>query len=286
MGARRQEEEEEEEEDNNAEHAESAEKKEKKEKQLGLAAQTSSKSMPRQSRHIRDDTNRRSIGMSRARLWTTLTLAGLVGLCWSGLAMAQETPTPPAPPAGGDTAQRGNRQRPTAEEMRQRMEEYRKRAADQLRQSLGASEDEWKVLQPLIEKVQGLQRSSRGGMMRAGIGGFGGMGGFGNFGGRTRGTRGARDANTSAAATPPAPPAPTNPDGTPRELTAVEKQTTALNDVLKNKDASPTQITEALTALRTARAKGLQELTQAREELKKVVTAQQEAMLVLMGLLE
>jgi hypothetical protein len=69
-------------------------------------------------------------------------------------------------------------------------------------------------------------------------------------------------------------------------LTEVEKKTTALNDVLKNKDASPTQITEALTALRTARAKGQQGLTQAREELKKVVTAHQEAMLVLMGLLE
>jgi len=228
--------------------------------------------------------------MSRARLWTALAMAALVGLCWSGLAMAQETPpAPPAPPAGGDTAQPGGRQRPSAAEMSQRMEEWRKRAADQLRQSLGASEDEWKVLQPLIEKVQNLQRSTRGGMMRAGIGGFGAMGGFGNVGGRTRGGRGNRDANTSAPATPPAavtPPAPTNPDGTPRELTEVEKKTTALNDVLKNKDASPTQITEALTALRTARAKGQQGLTQAREELKKVVTAHQEAMLVLMGLLE
>jgi hypothetical protein len=167
--------------------------------------------------------------------------------------------------------------------MRQRMEEWRKRAADQQRQNLGATEDEWKVLQPLIEKVQNLQRSSRGGMMRGGIGGIGGMGGFGNFGGRTRGGRGNRDANTPAATTPPAP---TNPDGTPRELTEVEKKTTALNDVLKNKDASPTQITEALTALRTARAKDQQGLTQAREELKKVVTAHQEAMLVLMGVLE
>jgi len=224
--------------------------------------------------------------MSRARLWTALAMAALVGLWWSGLVMAQETP--PTPPAGGDTAQPGGRQRPSAAEMSQRMEEWRKRAADQLRQSLGASEDEWKVLQPLIEKVQNLQRSTRGGMMRAGIGGFGGMGGFGNVGGRTRGGRGTRDANSTAGAAPAAatPPAPTNPDGTPRELTEVEKKTTALNDVLKNKDASPTQITEALTALRTARAKDQQGLTQAREELKKVVTAHQEAMLVLMGVLE
>ncbi len=224
--------------------------------------------------------------MSRARLWTTLAMGALVGLCGSGLAMAQDA-TPPAPPAGGGTAQRGDRQRPTAADMQQRMEEWRKRAADQLRQSLGASEDEWKVLQPRIEKVQSLQRSSRGGMMgRGGFSGMGGMGGPGTFGGRTRGSRGSRDANTPAASTTATPPAPTNPDGTPRELTAVEKTTTALNDVMKNKDASPTQITEALTALRAARTKGQQELTQARKSLQEVVTPGQEAKLVLMGVLE
>jgi hypothetical protein len=171
--------------------------------------------------------------------------------------------------------------------MQQRMAEYRKRAADQQRQELGATEDEWKVLQPLIEKVQTLQRSSRGGTS-GGFGGFGGTGGFGNFGGRTRGgpggTRGSRDANsTTPAATTPQ--VRTNPDGTPHELTDIEKATTALNDVLKNKDASPTQIAEALTALRAARAKSQQELDQAREVLKKVLTAKQEAMMVLRGIL-
>jgi len=217
--------------------------------------------------------------MTRARLWTALAMGALVGLCWSGMAMAQAA----GPPAGGDTAQRGNRQRPTAEEMRARMEEWRNRAADQQRVSLGASEEEWKVLQPLIEKVQTLQRSSRGGMMRGGTTGFGG---FGNTGGRTRGTRGTRDANSSTPAVAATPRVPTNPDGTPRELTKVEKATTALNDVLKNKDASPTQITEALTALRTARTEGQQELAKAREVLKKVLTAKQEAMMVLRGVLE
>jgi len=226
--------------------------------------------------------------MTRTKLlWTTLALAGLVGLCWAGLAMAADA-TPPTPPPGGN-AQRGG-QRPTAADMQQRMEEWRKRAADQLRQSLGASEDEWKVLHPLIEKVQGLQRASRAVTTRGGPGGFGGMGGPGTFGGRTRGGRGPRDANstnpTGAAPAAATPPAPTNPDGTPRELTEVEKATTALNNVLKNKDASPTQITEALTALRAARAKSLQELAQARTSLQQVVTPLQEAMLVLMGLLE
>jgi hypothetical protein len=165
------------------------------------------------------------------------------------------------------------------------MEEWRKRAADQQRQNLGASEDEWKVLQPRIEKVQTLQRAARGGMSYGGFGGFAGTSGFGGFGGRTRGTRGPRDANstTPAATTPPAP---TNRDGTPRELTDVEKATNALNEVLKNKDASPTQITETLTALRAARAKSQQELAQARKELQEVVTPQQEAKLVIMGLLE
>ncbi len=191
--------------------------------------------------------------MSRTKLWMALAMAGFIGLCWSGQAMAQ-TKAPPADGAG-----RGGRTRMTAEQMRERMEEWRQRADDQLRERLGATVEEMKVLKPRIEKVQTLQREARGGMR--------GMMGFGGFGGRTRGTRGTR--GTGATATPAAttPRTPTNRDGTPREQTDVEKKTAAL------------------TALRAARAKGQQKLTQARKELQEVLTPRQEAMCVLMGML-
>lgn len=204
--------------------------------------------------------------MSRTKLWMALAMAGFIGLCWSGQAMAQ------APPADG--AGRGDRTRMTPEQMRARMDEWRKRAADQQRERLGATEEEWKVLQPRIEKVQTLQRQASGGMR--------GMMGFGGFGGRTRGTRGSDAAATPAATTPRAP---TNRDGTPREQTDIEKKTAALSEVLRKEAPTPAEITTALTALRAARAKVQQGLAQARKELQEVVTPRQEAMLVLMGML-
>jgi len=203
-------------------------------------------------------------------LWTALALAGLIGLCWSGQAIAQDKDTPPA---GEDGARRPGRTRMSPEEMRKRMDEWRKRASDQLRQRLGATEEEWKVLQPRIEKVQTLQRQSRGGMR--------GMMGFGSFGGRTRGTRGTRGSGGTATGAPAGTPA------TPtRERSEVELKTAALSEVLKKEAPAPAEITAALTALRAARAKVQKDLTQARKELQEVVTSKQEAILVLMGWLE
>lgn len=207
--------------------------------------------------------------MSRAKVWMVLALAGVVCLCWSGKAIAQNTP-----PAGNEGDRRGSRTRMTPEQMRARMDDWRKRASDMMRERLGASEDEWKVLQPRIEKVQTLQRQSRGGMR--------GMTGFGSFGGRTRGSRGSRDSGDR--------PAPTTPTAAPaapaREQSEIEKKTTALSEVLKKEAPAPAEITAALTELRAARAKSQKELTQARKELQEIVTPKQEAMLVLMGTLE
>lgn len=118
--------------------------------------------------------------------------------------------------------------------------------------SLGATAEEWKVLEPKVTKVQTLnmQISGRGGM------------------------RGMRGADTGAAA--------------PAE-TEIQKARTALNDLVgANATGTPTadQITKALTAFRAARLKAQAELTTAQADLKKVVTPKQEALLVLAGLLE
>ncbi len=204
--------------------------------------------------------------MSRARLWTTLTLAGVIGLCWTGQAVAQDKPA-----KGNEGDRRSGRTRMTPDEMRERMEQWRKRASDMMRERLGATEDEWKVLQPRIEKVQTLHRQSRGGMR-----------GMMGFSGRSWGSRGSRGSGGR-----PAPTSPTAKPGTPtRERSEIEKKTTALGEVLKKEAPTTAEITTALTELRAARAKSQKELTQARKELQGIVTPKQEAMLVLMGTLE
>jgi Spy/CpxP family protein refolding chaperone len=121
-------------------------------------------------------------------------------------------------------------------------------------ESLGATEAEWKVLEPKVTKVQTLtqQLSSRGG----------------------RGMRGGPGADTGAAA-----PAPSD----------VQKARTALTDLVgPNATGTPTadQISKALTAYRSARQKAQAELTTAQADLKKVVTPKQEALCVLAGILD
>ncbi len=207
--------------------------------------------------------------MSRTKLWIVLAMAGFIGLCWSGKAIAQDKTA-----AGGEGDRRTGRTRMSPEDMRQRMEQWRKRASDMLRERLGATEEEWKVLQPRIEKVQTLQRQSRGSIR--------GMMGFAGFGGRSRSSRGPRDAGDKPSSTSPE----AKPATPTRERSEIEKKTTALGEILRKEAPTPAEITTALTELRAARAKSKKELTQARKELQEIVTPKQEAMLVMMGTLE
>src|SRR5688572_28506864 len=61
-----------------------------------------------------------------------------------------------------------------------RARDFRERAMTDLKTRLGATDDEWKVLAPKVEKVMTAQRESRGGF---GFGGFGGGGRGGPGGG-------------------------------------------------------------------------------------------------------
>jgi hypothetical protein len=126
---------------------------------------------------------------------------------------------------------------------------------DRLKEQLGASDEEWKVLEPKITKVQTAQRDLRGGW---------GMGG--GRGGRP----GGGDANREQ-------PAATSP---------VEAATRELRAAVEKPNASDADIDQKLTALREARVKAQANLDAARKELKEVLTAKQEANLVLMGTLD
>jgi hypothetical protein len=125
-----------------------------------------------------------------------------------------------------------------------------------LKEQLGTTDDEWKVLQPKIEKVSAARRNT------SGFGGFGGGRG-GPGGGRGR-DGGGNDADASP----------------------VQKAQRDLRTALENKDTPAEEIAKRLTALREAREKGRAELAAAQKELKEVLTQRQEAVLVTFGMLE
>ncbi|HEX4084988.1 MAG TPA: hypothetical protein VHY22_08765 [Chthoniobacteraceae bacterium] len=144
--------------------------------------------------------------------------------------------------------------------------EFRERMNERIKEELKASDDEWAVIQPLLEKVQDAQMASMAGR-------FGGMRRFGGPGGE----RGARPEG-SPSGSPAA-----QQGGRPRFSSP---EVDALHDALQNENATPDDIKAKLQALRDARKKSEDDLQTARENLKKVLTLRQEAILVEMGVLD
>ena len=145
------------------------------------------------------------------------------------------------------------------EAMRQRMERFRQRASDRMKETMGVENaEEWKVMYAKIEKVQSLQRDAQAGGMRGMMMGRGG---------RRGGGRGM-------------------PEVPEAEQTDVQKKSQALRTLLANEQAKPAEIKSALAEFRKAREKSRQELAAARKSLREIVTLRQEAQLVLMGLLD
>jgi hypothetical protein len=135
---------------------------------------------------------------------------------------------------------------------------------DRLKAALKASDDEWAVIQPLLEKVQIAQRATMAGRFGGGFGRRGGGGGGGNGGpGATGGA---------------------SPGNRPSRFDSPEAD--ALRAALASDGTSNDEIKAKLQALREARKKASADLEAAREDLKKVLTLRQEATLVQMGILE
>lgn len=137
-----------------------------------------------------------------------------------------------------------------------------------LQEQLGASDDEWMILEPRIRKVRELARLAgedglpplmmAGSALAAGPGGT--MG---------RGPRLLRSTDPNAP-----------------ERSDVEKGADALRKALGSAQPEPEAVASALKAYRAARAKARADLKKARQELREVVTVRQEAQLVTMGVLE
>jgi hypothetical protein len=131
---------------------------------------------------------------------------------------------------------------------------FRVRMMEQLKKDLKATDDEWKVLEPKIEKVQTLQRQLRMDGMR------------GMFGSR----RGSENEQ-------PTPPTPT---------TDIGKKAAELQKLLADEKSSPAAIKAALKDVRDTRQKVKTDIAAAQNDLRDVVNVRQEAELVLIGILE
>ena len=178
-----------------------------------------------------------SAGMKRMAGWLAVTLLA------AGVALAQDNQ------AGGP---RGGGPRGGGFDMTQ----FRQRMMHELKTQMEATDEEWKVLEPLIEKAMTLSREVSSGGMRM-MGRRGGRGGEGGEGAQA----GENASPMSSAAT-------------------------ALRKVLENKQATPAEIKAKLAALKEAREKVKQELAKTRDSLRELVTPRQEAQLVLIGALD
>lgn len=161
---------------------------------------------------------------------------------------------------------------------------FYQRMNDRLKTALQASDDEWAIIQPLLEKVQTAQRATMAGR----FGGFGGgrRGGFGGNGGGNGGNGGGYGGNGGG----------NGPNGgnggqgggtqgnRPARFDSPEAE--ALRTALASDSTSPDEIKAKLQALRDARKKAAGDLEQARQDLTKVLTLRQEATLVQMGILD
>ncbi len=210
----------------------------------------------------------------------------------SPCASAQDDAPPPPPPVeapagggpgggpggpGGPNDQRGGGGGDRREQFRQRMNE-------RLKTSLKATDDEWSVIQPLLEKVQDKQREAMVGRFGGGGPGGGGPGGPGGPGGRRPDAGGPGNPPNNGGGGPP--PNGRPPGGDPRRGPATSPEAQALRAALESDGTSTTDIKAKLQAVRDAHKRAADELTAARDNLKKVLNLRQEAVFVLAGILE
>jgi len=216
--------------------------------------------------------------MRRWRVLAGVVTAGLI--IGSGLALAQN---------GRTTGQEGTRSSDRADQ-RPRFDPAQMRAdmMSGLQKMLGASDEDWKVLGPRVERVMTLSREASGMM-----GGFGLMGGPGGRGGSgRRGGQGGRGGDRAGGPGGPGGPGgdmaggPGGFGGPQFTLSATDKAMQSLGATVDDTKSTPAQIKAKLAAFRNTRAQARKQLAQARKAVQDLVTARQEALLVMMGTLE
>ncbi len=147
--------------------------------------------------------------------------------------------------------------------------QMRQRMMERMKEQLGADDAAWKVLEPRLVKVMELNRQASSGRGGA-FGMMFGRGGRGGPGGDQGGPQGDRR----------------GPGGPMGEQTALDKAVAQLRTTLENQSATAEEIKTQLTNVRQTREKARQELAVAQQDLKKILTVRQEAILVSMGQLD
>ena len=161
-------------------------------------------------------------------------------------------------------------------------EEMRQRAEQHVKDLLDVKDEEWKVLQPKLQKIQQLQRDATPramGMMMFGPDGPGGGRVFIGPGG------GAPPGGGEVIGGGP-PPGGFGPGGPDQPHSVVQEKLNDLRETLQNKDSTPDDVKAKTQALREARAQAKADLAKAQEDLVAVVTPRQEAVLLSLGYLE
>lgn len=130
-----------------------------------------------------------------------------------------------------------------------------------MQEQLGMSDTEMKAIEPMLTKVMELRQELQSGAMRGGRGGRGGMGGMMGGG---RGGRGQQNA---------------------AELTGLAKIASELSSMLEG-SADTAAIKAKLAEYRKARTKLQEDIKAAQAKLVAVLTAKQEATLVMSGTLD
>jgi hypothetical protein len=221
--------------------------------------------------------------MSKRKVILGLTICLLIGLFGSKL-HSQNAGSGRARGGSGssvDQFHRMNHQERIAQ-MQKKMEEQRKWIEEQktrsMQQALGVDEQQWKIIEPKLKKVQACRDEAFVGtqppfqssfMSSSGPGGFAGGFQF-QFGGSMQGN------NFQSSSS-------TDPD---RPLTDGEAILKELQMLIQDPQTTPDEITRGLNALRQARARGRQKWGLAQQELRKVLNLRQQAALAMMGLLE
>lgn len=186
-------------------------------------------------------------------------VAGVLG--FGGLSLAQSASTRPA----DARAENGNASAPAERGRSRNGRNFTAAQMQRLQDSLQATDDEWKIIQPRIEKIESLRRSNQSSRTSS------------------RGRRG----NSSGSSAGMAPAVSGSPTQAPAsgEQTELQIASQQLQQALNNKDTPPQELKARLAALREARAHALEELTKTQEELRDILTSRQEAVLVTLGLL-
>ncbi len=177
----------------------------------------------------------------------TLSLA-LLTTAFAGFSLAEDAP---APKADAPKADAPKADAPGGDRQRRSPEDWKKMMSDRMKEMMGASDDEWKVIAPRLEKVVTLGMQARGGGMMGMMRGRGGPGG-----------------------------------GDQAPQSDIATKAGDLRKLLEDKDAAPADIKAKLAAFREARDKSKTELAAAQKDLREVISLRQESQLVMLGMLD